>query len=71
MAETTFVEWLEHELPDLWRVLDLRIDLQDESGVILSRRLTRTTWDRVWHEVHRCVKPGNVVTITISQDGAR
>jgi hypothetical protein len=38
---------------------------------ILSRHLTRTSWDHVWHEIHHHAKPGNRITIVISQDGAR
>lgn len=72
VPETTFIEWMEHELPDLWRVPDLWIEMYDKFNVtILSRHLTRTSWDHVWHEIHHHAKPGNRITIVISQDGAR
>ncbi len=69
MAEATYLEWFQHEFPDLFKVADLRLDMYDQNGAIMCRRLTRTTWDHAWHQLHRYMKPGNVITISISQDG--
>ena len=67
-AELTFMDWMEHEFPDLFRVQELRLDMYDKDGCIMHRRLTRTTWDHAWHQVHRYMKPGNVITIAISHE---
>lgn len=66
--ETTFMEWLEHEFPDLYGVPPLEVRMLGPGGEILRRPLTRTTWDHIWHQVHR-VKPGNVITVLISRGG--
>ena len=71
MSESTFLEWMEHEFPDLFAVPDLHLDMWDTDSLIMRRRLSRTTWDSVWHEIHRRMKPGNVVTIAVSQGGGK
>lgn len=69
MPETSFMAWLLHEFPDLYGVQPLEVRMLGPAGEILRRPLTRTTWDHIWHQVHRRVKPGNAVTVVISCGG--